>query len=1216
MLRNGREDGSFTVDYDTGRLSTPFPVNPDDVIEVTYRTYSPGMPGGELVFGSGNVIRFTDDLEMQLALGLRWNLVDATYSTQPDDYPGTVTTSGSLSYNTPNLQAYLDGAVEFRVPDTTGYLRLLGMEDKETRIEVREHTIVPSAPPLNDGDGAGDEPPGGLTQVNRGKLLFRDYNQYDAFGTPSLQDYDWSIPSDQVYPYEDGSRIGPYNARAERDNIDGQIMAMEFELHGNSGSGNSGPDQWVGAQLRPDHGQDLDLSGTSGFTFQWRTKDLDELEGEFDVYLQIGALDEDLDGDNNLDRGRSRRNPSFSFTDSSRNDIELFAGGGIHNTDFINSEDANRNDILDRENSELIVTKKLFSSNGNGAIRTTLPDDGWVRETVRLTASERERLRKVRGVRVLIVRADDSNETETISGKALFSRFTFQGSTFATEVLGATTGTPEQAELSAREVRDPESGNRRLTRAFSEVGEIFHPNDGDGQRVLLIDWEELEDGWRLRDYVTPVPIDQYENLVFYINLETKGDEANGNSNGNNTNNDELTVRIYDGENRGLTATIPLQENPLRFPDPNGNNEPNTTGWRRIEISLADRDVRVSTGSGSSRVPGAEVSVDSLTGSRKVSRLELEFEGRENGRMYIDEVHWRDARLSVEGAASAALAYQYPDTLMEIGEFPVLANLRLREDLAVRSGGFSPESDFADRPGTFSSRTGVGADVARVSLDTEFEVVSADERVTTLGGHQIQAPAETAPVMLFEEYRRNYNAFRPSMSRRAGVRLERSRLGIMRFDNTANLRDTRLQQDWRTQLTSLWDGNWRLRTDGRLGQTASGYTLPDENYFVSWMDSYTLTVPWQEGTSTRRSGESNLRLDYERERFALNWHPTLAYQNLSVTEDRQRNRGTFRLRAPFRAPIFDPIRLTLTPSYTRSFSNTAISPANEGFGDDLRQYFRELERQDYIYASPPFAELFMDADNLSFAEASEPLPYARYSPAAALEASRPFGSHWRDLLIPSTARTDIERTLTRDGDALSDRRQYGLSLTTAAVNLFGRRGAYPVFDLYQSDEFRNTLSYRLRESPTGTIDGWDTRVTNELRFFGREHRRLEIENSVQFERNDDFARELETEARFLWRWYPISIFGFERLQSFVERGAYYQHTERLKITARRYEENPQRNLVTVVVGHETALQIPERGSIRAYIDLGWGLEPFEVTEDDYVDQVLLGVQGGIEARFQY
>ena len=1202
VLRNGREDGSFTVDYDTGRISTPFPVSPDDVIEVTYRTYTPDALGGELVFGSGNVIRFTDELEMQLALGLRWNLVDATYSTAPDDYPGTVTTSGSLSYDTPNLQAYLDGAVEFRVPDTTGYLRLLGMEEKETRLAVREHTIVPSAPPLNDDEGAGDDPPAALAQDNRGILLFRDYNRYDAFGNPSLQDYDWSLPSDQLYPYEDGSRIGPYNALADGDGIDGQVMVMEFELA-------DGDDHWVGAQLRPEHAQDLDLSGVSGLRFRWNTEDLDE-DDDISVYLQIGALDEDLDGDDTLDRGRSRLNPSFPFQDGNRS-IELFAGGGIHNTDFINSEDANRNEILDRENSKLIVTKKLYDSNGNDGLVTELPaGSDWPTVRVSLSAAERERLRRVRGARVLIVR---NGGTAEIAGRAMFSSFTFEGSTFAAEIIAPATGevlppgtnADGESELAAREVRDPDN----LRGSFSEVTEIFHPTGGDGQRVLLVDWRNLDDtqagaGWRLRDYVTPVPIDQYENLVFYLNLETVG--------ATNAGDDELVVRLLDGESRGVTAEIPLT-GVLEYPSGAGDR----TGWRRVEISLADREVYVATpGSSASRLSGAEVRVDSLGGSRRVSRLEFEFSGRESGRIYIDEVHWRDAQLSVEGAASASLAYQYPDTILELGEFPVLANLRLREDLAARSGGFSPESEFSDRPGSFSSRTGAGADIARVSLDTEFEVVRSEDAVTTLGGHQIQAPAEPAPVMLFEEYRRNYNAFRPSMSRRTGVRLERSGLGLLRFDSTGNLRDTRLQQDWRAQTSSLWDGNWRLRAEGRLGQTASGYVLPNENYFASWVDAYTLTIPWENGTSTRRSGETEFRLDYERERFAVNWHPSLAYQNLSVTEERQRNRGALRLRTPFRAPLFDPVRLTLTPSYTRTFSNSAISPDNQGFGDDLRQYFEEFGRQDYIYGSPPFAELFTDAENLSFAEASEPLPFARYSPATALEASRPFGSHWRDLLIPSSARSEVQRTLTRDGDALSDRRQYGLSFTTAAVNLFGRRGAYPRFNLYQSDEFRNTVSYRLREAPTGTIEGWDTQVTNELGFFGREHRRLEIENRVLLERNDEFARELETEARFRWRWYPITIFGSERLQQFVERGAFYRHTERVKVTARRYDENPQRDLVTVVLGHETSLEIPDRGSIRAYLDLGWGIEPFEVTDDDYVNQIILGIQGGVEARFQY
>jgi hypothetical protein len=126
VLRNGVEDPSFEVNYESGVITSPFPIFPSDVIEVVYRVYGSGG-GGDLLFATGNRISLGPQTDLTLALGTRWNVVRGTYSVSPTDHPGSVTASAAIEHETDYFSGYLDGAVQLSVPDTTGYLRLLGM---------------------------------------------------------------------------------------------------------------------------------------------------------------------------------------------------------------------------------------------------------------------------------------------------------------------------------------------------------------------------------------------------------------------------------------------------------------------------------------------------------------------------------------------------------------------------------------------------------------------------------------------------------------------------------------------------------------------------------------------------------------------------------------------------------------------------------------------------------------------------------------------------------------------------------------------------------------------------------------------------------------------------------------------------------------------------------------------------------------------------------
>ncbi len=385
VLRNGVEDPSFTVDYQTGRLSTPYPIFPSDVIEVTYRTVGP-EGGGDLLFASGNVVELNSQTDLTLALGIRWNILDSSYSVTPEDHPGSITTSAQVDYRSDYLTGLVNGAVQFRIPDTTGILRLLGMEDKRSILPVSDSLMFPASHP------------GTLVSGPRGILLYKDYYTESTFGGSTLQNYDYDLPDSKIYPYEEDSRIGPYPADSDDPGYDDRVMVLDFEL---------GNNEWVGANLRVPNTVDRDFSQVSAISFTWSTRDL-EPPGTEDiaVYLQAGSVAEDLDGDGDLDKSESLLVPAFPFDDSDAG-ITLLAGLLPPGQTGTLSEDGNQNGILDGEVDDLVFTAPEIIADP-AVIRVpelapNRPDDTWQRVKINVSAADRAKLAATRAVRIIVV---------------------------------------------------------------------------------------------------------------------------------------------------------------------------------------------------------------------------------------------------------------------------------------------------------------------------------------------------------------------------------------------------------------------------------------------------------------------------------------------------------------------------------------------------------------------------------------------------------------------------------------------------------------------------------------------------------------------------------------------------------------------------------------------------------------------------------------------
>ena len=221
VKRNGRKATDFEVNYESGQLSFLGYIHPNDRIEISYQTVGTSK-GGDIVFGFGNRFHLSPNLFLDAAAGLRWNILSGTYSTEERQHPGSVLATAALDYSTESLKARLDTGLSISTPDTTGRFRVLGMESQGLKVPISDSSIFPASPSSITGAI--------FARNVRGKLIYKDYRSYSPLGGATLNAYTWDPPNDQIYPYQTGSRPGPYTALPDTSSIDGEVMVLEYDL--------------------------------------------------------------------------------------------------------------------------------------------------------------------------------------------------------------------------------------------------------------------------------------------------------------------------------------------------------------------------------------------------------------------------------------------------------------------------------------------------------------------------------------------------------------------------------------------------------------------------------------------------------------------------------------------------------------------------------------------------------------------------------------------------------------------------------------------------------------------------------------------------------------------------------------------------------------------------------------------------------------------------
>ncbi|MFW5826522.1 MAG: hypothetical protein ACOCU4_00435 [Alkalispirochaeta sp.] len=1165
---DGRPLEGAEFDPASGSLTLPDSVPPTSVVDVSYREYT-SATGGDVVAVSGNRWEVSPNLSVALAAGLRWTLTDDSFSTEMDQHPGRATLSTGVAYQGEELTVDAAAAVQISRSDTTGFMRLAGATGRSTTITPDAETTFPASAP----DSAGG-PLGAWDPDLRAEARYRDYWSVDAVGNVSLLPYDRTPAADES---RSGARVGPYLARATDSAYAGPVAVLEWD--------ELSPEQWVGAHIRVSGGE-TDLRTARSVTVRYRVlppagSDSGDAAaqpagGTPELRLDLGALDEDLDGDGTLDEGRSAVDPLLEF-DAPRGLRR--AGQDAPRLAAAHSEDGNANGVLDGE-APGGVFSALLEQSGSG---NPLTDTGWQTVTIPLDGTDRSRLSATRAARVSL---RNTSTTDAVSGGRVLIGSVEVTRTSDAVVIARGGGTADVAETT-----DPLTGADALRRRFPVVGDRL-ASDAGSQRVFALEWENataaatgsdpaVEDpGVALETSIPEFSPDRYRTLVLFMYLE----DASGSP------EETVEVRLVPYANApddaGIIVTLPAAE---------------LTGrWHEVAVSLADGTVRIDDDT-------TDLPADLPDESTYLRTLQVKARGLSAGTLYVDELHATDPVAGLSAAGDVGAVWQR--TISE-GR---LADTRVTVEQRVSAQG---EEFRAGSTGTTTAAGGgtpVGNALRSTSLirgERDLVLTEVQTTVETDGeggsgafGHRLHAPLLPAGVLrLRERFYRDY-APRGAVADRALEFISAGDWGSWRLTTTNRADQREILQQWGISAAPPALGPVGVSITADASVRSLDEAVDADPYGASWLASNArvLPIPQKQGRQ-ERTGDVGVTTGIGGFEFA----PGGGWTNRASLSADQTDRFEFFASWPLEVNQAGARPWAVAPEYERRWTLQRVSDG-ASLADDLTQWGDSLGRDTAAMTAVPIVELFQEQEQLGYQALGGEELARTHDAAARIGFTRAFGSRPRDLYLPSRITAGVARTRRWEADSAADRRQWELGVTAAAINLFGEQGSRPRFSWYRSDEFENRVSLRLNE-PVGSQPQWGVSVGQTTRLFGFETTEAEIDSSVEI--TGPASRTVTVGSGAILRWrtlgYP-DLALFERLQE----EPYYQHEEELTVQA-DFEEGSYRGS-EVVARHRTSLVIGANGTISAYGDLGWLADTARYEEGTLH---AVGIRLGLEGRLEY
>jgi hypothetical protein len=1159
---NGIAENRFEVDPSSGKLTLLAAVLPTDRIEVSYRKVEPGTTGGDILFAWKDRIPLADWATLTLSAGLRWNANPWTFSQEPYSKSGTVIAAIGVDGKTDALSYTAEAGAAFTNPDTTGVLRLFGMEGSSTAIDLSEELAYPASAPA-DWTTPGLPTPA-PTQSNRGELFYRNYRLYGALGTSSLQPLDGTgapVPAPDQKPYGNGSRMGPYNVLGSSTSTRSKNLVLEYAL--------TAVHPWVGAQIPISAGSDVDLSESRALSIRLRGL---PLTGTATILLQLGSISEDLDGlaapTGQPKSEGSSADSGFSFVDQA-NSVTLKVGaaydssGNLVGNGVLDSEDRNTNGILDLEDKSRIVTLP-HPLTADPAIA---PGTGWTVYTFQLTDADRQKLIAARGVRIIIMAAGGA------TGSIVIDSISIEGTPFS---LLPATPAADRDHISVRQIPEYLSASDpgpagRLEAALPGTYKLFHPN-GEQNEVLETEWGvgvNVTTPFSVRGFV-PLGTGgiQYQTFVSDFRTPTTGVE-------------------YAFSLADATGTR------IRW-----RYTPITAGWHEVKVTSLNGGQILVDGTPA----GTLDQFDKGYGSLSFLQVDAPASAAAPaGSFYLDEVYCTDPAASVGAALVGTFSAQVPGTILGFGKVALLGNLSVRQDLSLATAGFSSLYGVPHQTSDISSRSHAEADVAGTRTAIDLLVRDEDGSAIVSGGHRVTFPSFTFPVSVTDAFSLTATG---DFSREDSLLLTGGSIISLSFDAIANAAADApglglLTQGWQAGLNLNPFPPLTTATQLALSQSVAEYPLAAGGYGARWVREAALLLPWQgpsPDADVQRAEKLGFTAGMAGSPVGFSFAASAGavgtnYSSAGFSQQTDVSMAASLLVTLGQAGSSD----SLSIGYKRGLSLVTAPPpvpvAGPRFQAETEELARIIGLQSYLVQGLPVAEIFRDNEPVVL-PAWETASQATYVPSLNITLQRSYGSHLADLFLPSSIELDIGQELSKAHDSWKTVAYVRPRTTTRAVNLFGALGAFPFLAAARTDEYSLSMSGSVEGAPgttpvlaTLTLEGYATFTgdnDSELTFLETLRRdQATIPPIVLTFTND-------AQALLDWKLLPPQGVPLPFFPADVTAAGHFENRESLDFTV-SYQAPGAFHPFTVLLGHSTSLVYPGHGSIKASANAGVDIE---------------------------
>jgi hypothetical protein len=1145
---NGMPETRFTVEPVSGTLTPQFDILPTDRIEVTYRKAENGTSGGDILFAWKNAIPLSDTTNLSLSAGVRWNANPWTFSQTPYSKSGTVIATAGIDGKTQNLDYSAQAGVSYTNPDTTGILRLFGMEGNSTQIDLSEDSWYPASAPGAEIAGP--------TQSNRDLLYYRDYRIYGALGATSLQTIEAGPPSQM--PYVTGNRMGPYNVTGSDGNLNATNLVFEYSL---ASSGD-----WVGAQVPVSAGSDVDLSNARAITVRLRVGPgpLPQSGGAVSIYVMVGSISEDLDGSGVLKAESTPADTGFSFVQTNPSvpvTLKVGAGPQLTGNGKLDNEDVDANGILDQEDPYRVATKgPVFSS----SLTTT-----WQSVTFPLQDSDRQKLLQARSVRLVIVANGAAAQ-----GTIVVDSIAVEGTPFAPVTNPTTDKSKVQVQEVAETFAQSQPAGGDFASRFPTTYSKFHPNNEQNQ-VLETVWTApfSQPSFIVQGFV---PQDQgsggiqYETVVSYIRADVVGLT--------------YTFSMLDSTGLGIVWSV----------------SPSDNQWHEVKVSRKNSTVTVDGSPG-----GTLVRFDSKYGS--LAQLQVQVTqsvgtpltlGATTGHVYIDEIYLTDPQGVVGAAFLGSISARFPGKILSVGNTTVLANVALHQDVDLYTAGFAALYGTPYAAEDLSSRSHVDADVlfARTSLDLALRDQGGS--MTAAGGHRVTIPNTGSPVTVTDAYSLATDG---AFTREDQVSVAAGPVGTLSLDASANASpdetDTTglLTQNWVAGLTVNPFPPFGITTSLSLAQALTGYTFAQDWYGARWWRDTGLLLPWQGGADATRSERLEVKagippaplgftLDADASASGSNYTP-LGYTQVSGAD-----LGLSFLMKLGPGDSADSVGL----SYRRSLSMTTAPAPGPRFQQETSVLSQTLSQQGYMMQGIPLLEIFTDNTGVIL-PAWQNASQASYSPVVTLSVQRSYGSRLTDLFIPSAVDLAVGQELDKTSDLVQTVTYVRPKISTRAVNLFGQLGSVPRLRMVQTDEYSLSVSASVDRTTPALYPQYgpgpllsQLSVQAYAALVAADSSQLTLVETLRRDQTTSVVLSNDAQALLEWRVAPSAGIPLPLLPPDIGATGHFEHRESAEVTV-GYQDSTTFHPFTLLLGHATSLVYPGHGSIKASVDFGMDVE---------------------------